>query len=442
MFKANDIRGIYNKDLDAETVYKIGFFLNKINGAEKIAVCRDVRLSSDEIFENLSKGIRDSGADVYDYGVTTTPESYYISYNKGYKITVMITASHNPPEYNGFKISREEAIPVGSENGLRELEAMVKGEEIIPCEKKGNEYKDDITDEYVAFMKSKLKGISSLNTVIDCSGGSASLIAKKIFGSKVSYIFDTPDGSFSKHSPNPMKEASRKALVAEVKSKKADVGIIFDGDADRVLFIDNKGRFVSPDLIINLLAYYLLDGKTREKVIVDIRSSKSCSYYIRDMGSTAIVWKVGHAFAKKRMREENAILGGELAGHYYLRDFHYCDSGVLAAIYVLNALRSLKKENIRFSDIIDEFTLFSHSGEINFTVEDKDGVMKKIEDHYKKENYLKFYDFDGIRFDFDEWWFNLRCSNTEQFVRLVVEADNADIMKKKIEEISKMITDE
>lgn len=439
MFNAYDIRGVYNKDFNSETAYRIGFFLRRLFDAEKIAVCRDVRLSSDEIYKNLARGIMDSGADVYNYGITTTPQSYYISYNEGYKTTVMITASHNGPEYNGFKISGEKAVPVGSETGLMKLKEWVENEEIIISEAPGKEFEADKNKEYAAFLKGKLKKSLKLKAIVDCSGGSASLIAKDVFGKKVTYIYDTPDGSFKEHNPNPMKTEARKMLAAKVKEEKADIGVIFDGDADRVMFIDNKGRFVSPDLIINLLAYYLLDGQTREKVIMDVRSSKACAFYVREMGSSAIVWKVGHAFAKKRMRDENALFGGELAGHYYFRDFFYCDSGMLAAIYVLNAVSDLLKDGIRFSDVIDEFTMFSHSGELNYTVEDKEGIMEKIKEHYMNENHMKFYDFDGIRFDFDEWWFSLRSSNTENYLRLIVEADTKDMMKKKIDEISSMI---
>ena len=441
-FKAYDIRGIYNKDFDKETAYRIGFFLKELFDAEEIAVCRDKRISSDEIFESLTRGITDSGVNVCDYGYTTTPMSYYISFKKGYKTTVMITASHNPKEYNGFKISGPDAKPVGEETGLSKLKELVENGEISVSDKKGEIVKKDIKKQYVNFMKNKLKDISGLNIAIDCSSGMSALIAKDIFGEKnIEYILDEFDGEFKGHSPNPLEEKARKMLKAAVKKNKCDVGLIFDGDADRVMFIDNKGRFVSPDLMINVIAYALIDEKP-EKVVVDIRSSKSCRNYIRLLGSEAIIWKVGHVFAKAKIKEENALFGGELAGHYYFKKFSCCDSGILAAIYVLNTLAEFKKDNIYLADFIDEVSRYAFSGEINFKVADKEKIMEKLKEKYDKAGYTKFYDFDGIRYDFIDWWFNVRPSNTEPYLRLVMEADNKEILDEKLAEVTKIIESE
>lgn len=437
-FKAYDIRGIYNRDFDKKTAYKIGFFLKELFDASEIAVCRDKRLSSDEIFENLCKGICDSGATVYDYGYTTTPMSYYISINKGYKTTVMITASHNPKEYNGFKISGPGGAPVGKEEGLLKLEELVCGGEIIPSEEKGKIISSSIKEEYVSFMKKKLKKVSNLNITVDCSSGMAGLIAEDIFGKKASYLLNEPDGEFKVHSPNPLEEDARRLITEEVVKNKSDIGIIFDGDADRVMFIDNKGRFVSPDLMINVLAYALVNGNG-ERVVCDIRSSKSCSDYIKLLGGEPYIWKVGHVFAKKKLREIDAIYGGELAGHYYFKEFGYCDSAVLAAIYILNTVAEWKRDHIHLADFIDEFSSWTSSGELNFKIENKEEIMKKVKEKYEKENVIKFYDFDGIRFDFDDWWFNMRKSNTEPYLRLVVEANSKSLLDEKIEEISGLI---
>ena len=438
IFKAYDIRGIYNKDFNKDTAYKIGFFLNKLFDAKEIAVCFDIRTSSIEIYENLKQGIIDSGTDVHNYGVTTTPMSYYIAKNKGYKTTVMITASHNPKEYNGFKISGPDAVPVGQESGLLKLKELVENEEIKPAVNKGNEIIKDIKDEYVSFMKKKLKKVSNLKFSIDCSSGSASIIARDIFGKNANIILGEPDGEFTHHSPNPLEESSRKMITDEVISTKSDIGIIFDGDADRVMFIDNKGRFVSPDLIINVLAFALLD-KEGAKVICDIRSSKSCSDYIKLLGCEPVIWKVGHVFAKAKLRETGALFGGELAGHYYFKEFGNCDSGILAAIYVLNTVSEWKRDHINLADFIDEFASWHSSGEINFKIENKKEVIEKIKDEFLKEKYIKFYDFDGIRFDFDNWWFNIRMSNTEPYLRLVVEANSKSLLEEKKEYMTKMI---
>lgn len=441
-FKAYDIRGIYNEDFNRETAYKIGFFLKELFDAEEIAVCRDVRVSSDEIFESLKDGILDSGANVANYGLTTTPMSYFISFNKGYKTTVMITASHNPKEYNGFKISGPDATPVGADTGLLKLKELVETKEIIKVEKRGKVINKDIKDEYVSYLKTKLKDISNLKISVDCSSGMSALIAKDVFGeNNVNYICDEFDGEFKSHSPNPLEEESRKMITEAVKKNKSDIGLIFDGDADRVMFIDNKGRFVSPDLMINVLCYALLEGNG-EKVIVDIRSSKACSDYIRLLSGTPIIWKVGHVFAKAKIKEEKALFGGELAGHYYFSEFSNCDSAFLAAIYILNTVSEFKKENIRLSDFIDEMSIYAFSGEINFKVADKEKIISTLNEKYSKENYYKFYDFDGIRYDFDDWWFNVRASNTEPYLRLVMEAQNKEILKEKLSEITKIIESE
>jgi len=441
-FKTYDIRGIYNKDFDKETAYRIGFFLKELFGAEEIAVCRDIRISSDEIFESLAEGILDSGTDVCDYGYTTTPMSYYISFKKGYKTTVMITASHNPKEYNGFKISGPEAAPVGEEAGLLKLKELVENGEVVKSEKRGCLKSKNIESQYINYMKKQLKNISNLNISIDCSSGMSALIAKDIFGTEnVNYILDEFDGEFKAHSPNPLDEASRKMITEAVKKNKSDVGIIFDGDADRVMFIDNKGRFVSPDLMINVLAYALL-GEKEETVVVDIRSSKSCRNYIRLLGSNVVTWKVGHVFAKAKLRELDALFGGELAGHYYFKKFGYCDSAVLATIYILNTLAEFKRDNIYLADFIDEISNYVFSGEINFKVNDKEKIIEKLNEKYSKEGYTNFYDFDGIKYEFVDWWFNVRSSNTEPYLRLVMEAADKKLLDEKLKEITKIIESE
>lgn len=437
-FKAYDIRGIYNKDFNKETAYKIGFFLKELFDAKEIAVCYDFRTSSEEIYESLKQGILDSGVDVHSFGHTTTPMSYYISHTKGYKTTVMITASHNPKEYNGFKISGPDAAPVGYDSGLSKIEKMILEKEVVISQKKGEEKAFDIKDEYVSFMKKKLKKVSNLNITVDCSSGAAGIIARDIFGKKANIILDEPDGEFKTHSPNPLEEDARKLIIDEVIKNKSDIGIIFDGDADRAMFIDNKGRFISPDLMINVLAYALVDGNG-EKVVCDIRSSKSCSDYIKLLGGEPVIWKVGHVFAKSKIKEIDALYGGELAGHYYFKEFGNCDSAFLAAVYILNTVAEWKRDNIRLSDFIDEFSSWHSSGEINFKINNKEEVVKIIKETFEKERYIKFYDFDGIRFDFDDWWFNVRLSNTEPYLRLVLEANNKELLGGKIELVKKII---
>lgn len=432
-FKSYDIRGIYPTELNEERAYRIGYFLKDLFGADKILVGRDIRLSSEALFQALAKGICDSGAMVYDAGLCTTPMIYFGSFSNDFLTSVMITASHNPKEYNGFKISGPKAAPMGEDSGLKILEEKVLHGVIEISPKKGDVISFDLKDKYLPFMKNKLLDISGLKISVDCSGGMASLLAKETLGTDgVSYLFDSFDGSFSAHSPNPLEPDSREALRRDVLEKKSDIGIIFDGDADRAMFIDNKGRFVSPDLIIAVLANVLVD-EAGQKVVMDIRSSKAVSQYIKSIGGDPVIWKVGHVYAKAKIKQLDAVFGGELAGHYYFREFGCCDSAFLAAIYLLNALAEWKKDNIYLSDVIDELSVYAFSGELNFKVENKDAVIKRVTDSFKKQGgYQKFYDFDGIRFDFDDWWFNIRKSNTEPYLRLVAEADNQTLLEEKL----------
>ncbi len=432
-FKAYDIRGLYPQEVNEEMAYRVGYFLKDLFGADKILVGRDVRLSSEVLFRALAKGICDSGASVYDAGLCTTPMIYYGSFSKDFRTSVMITASHNPKEYNGFKISGPKATPVGKESGLEQLEDKVLTGEIVPVQKAGEIYPFDLKEEYISYLKGKLADVSNLKISIDCSGGMASLIAKEVFAdANVSYLLDTFDGSFSVHSPNPLENASREILIQDVKEKKQDVGIIFDGDADRAMFVDNQGRFISPDLLIAVLGNVLVE-EAGQKVVMDIRSSKAVYQYIKSIGGQPEIWKVGHVYAKAKIKEIGAIFGGELAGHYYFSEFGCCDSAMLAAVYLLNAVAEWKKDNIYLSDVIDELSIYAFSGEMNFKVEDKDEVIKRVTHDFQKQGgYHKFYDFDGIRFDFDDWWFNIRKSNTEPYLRLVAEADNEKMLKEKI----------
>ncbi|MDI6619314.1 MAG: phosphomannomutase/phosphoglucomutase [Clostridiales bacterium] len=432
IFKAYDIRGIFGKDFDKDEVYKIGYFIPKLLNADKVLVGRDCRLSSDEILKYLCEGITDSGADVYDVGLSTTPMVYYATASHGFYASVQITASHNPKEYNGFKISKKGALPVGYDTGLKELEEMVRNHDITSENKKGKINKFDVKDEYINFLRHYVPDISKLNICVDCSNGMTSLIVKDILGKSPVYIYDTMDGSFPNHEPNPLIEKNVKDLKDEVIKNNSDIGIVYDGDGDRVVFIDNLGRFVPPDLIIGVIGKYYLK-KEKGYVLHDIRTSKSVSEYISSLGGTPYMWKVGHAFAKVKLREINGIFGGELAGHYYFRDFYNCDSGILASLIVLNVLLDLKKEGIKFSDIINSIRKYPNSGEINFKIKQKIKAMEQLrDDTVSIEEPTAFYDFDGYRIEFKNWWFNVRPSNTEPYLRLIVEADSNDLLEHKL----------
>lgn len=438
-FKAYDIRGIYNKDFNKETVYKIGYFLPKLLKSKVVLVGRDVRTSSEEIFESLCNGITDSGADVYDIGLATTPMVYFSTVHFNVDASVQITASHNPAIYNGLKISRAKAVPVGSDSGLKELEMMVNNDLVVVSEQKGSIQKKDAKEPYLAFLKQYVPDTSGLNLSIDCSHGMANLLVKDLLGSDHHYLYDHFDGTFPAHEPNPLEIENCEDLQNAVLQNKSDIGVIYDGDADRVMFLDEKGRFLQPDYITAVLGYYYL-RKEKGNVLVDIRTSRSTTEYLTNLGATVHVWKVGHAFAKNKLRELGAIFGGELAGHYYFRDFYNCDSGFLASLLVLQVVAELKKQGMTIGEFIDTVIVYANSGEMNFKLEQKDEAMQALFDRYvTNDKPEKVMDFDGYRIEFSSWWFNVRKSNTEPYLRLVVEAKTKEELQERTKELSTII---
>ena len=441
-FHAYDIRGIYNVDFDKDTVYKVGAFLPSLLGADKVLVGRDCRVSSDEIHEYLLRGITDAGADVYDIGLSTTPMVYFGTARYGFKASVQITASHNPKEYNGLKVSCENALPVGYDNGLGRIEAWIREDRELPlAEDKGNVYEKDIRQDYLDFLLGYKSDLSGLKLAFDLSNGMSSLFAKQIFGDAPAYIFDEMDGTFPNHEPNPLVHDNVVALEELVRKIGADVGVIYDGDADRVMFVDEKGHFISPDLIIALLGHYFI-GERGEKgmVIQDIRSSKAVGEYLVPMGAEMYTWKVGRANAARKLREIDGVWGGELAGHYYFRDFFYSDSGLLASILVLRVLASMKKKGLTMSELIDGIAKYRNSGEINFRLEDKQGAMDALREHFiSRETPVAMMDFDGYRVEFPDWWFNIRPSNTEPYLRFICEASSDELLESRINEVKEVL---
>lgn len=443
-FHAYDIRGIYNVDFDREVAYKVGYFIPELLDTDKVLVGRDCRVSSPEIHEWLVKGINDAGADVYDLGLSSTPMVYFGTAKHGFKASVQITASHNPREYNGMKVSRENALPVGLDSGLGQIQAWIEEGRPTPvAECRGKVIPMDIHDEYVGFLRGYMSDISGIKVAFDLSNGMACLFAHEIFGDSPAYIFDEIDGSFPNHEPNPLIHKNVEPLEALVSKTGADVGVIYDGDADRVMFVDDKARFISPDLIIGVLGKYFI-GERGEKGVVlqDIRSSKAVGEYLQPMGAEMQTWKVGRAFAARKLRELDGVWGGELAGHYYFRDFFYSDSGMLASILVLRIVASLKAEGTTLSELIDSIATYRNSGEINFRIEDKKGAMDALKDFFtSSETPAATMDFDGYRVEFPDWWFNIRPSNTEPYLRFLCEATSDELLSEKIEATKKLFVE-
>ena len=441
-FHAYDIRGIYGKDWDRETAYKIGYFIPRLLQADKVLVGRDCRVSSPEVHDAVVQGINDAGADVYDIGLSSTPMVYFGTANYGFKASVQITASHNAAPYNGMKVSTTDAQAIGYDAGLKDIKAWI--DEGVPtpvAEVRGKVYQKEILADYLAFMRKFKKDLSGITIAMDLSNGMSCLFAHEVFGEEPEYLFDTMDGRFPNHEPNPLIEANVVPLENLVREVKADAGVIYDGDADRVVFVDEKGGFISPDLLIALMGrYYVNERGLKGTVLQDIRSSKAVGEYLEPMGCQMYTWKVGRAFAAAKLREIDGIWGGELAGHFYFRDFFYSDSGLLASLIVLNIVADLKKEGKTLSQAIAEIVRYKNSGEINYRVEDKKGAMDAVKEHFMaQEKATAFMDFDGYRIEFPDWWLNIRPSNTEPYLRFLCEATSDELLKQKIDEVDHLL---
>ena len=444
-FHAYDIRGIYNVDFNKDDAYKVGYFLPELLGAKKVLVGRDCRVSSPEIHDYLIKGITDAGADVDDIGLSSTPLVYFGTANYGYKASVQITASHNPAEYNGMKVSRENALPVGLDTGLGQIKQWIdEGRPTPPAAKKGSVKEIDIKADYIAFLKKYKGDYGNLKIAFDLSNGMANLFAKEVYkGEDASFLFDELDGRFPNHEPNPLIPKNVEPLRKEVARIGADLGVIYDGDADRVMFVDDRSRFVAPDLVIAMMAKYFCDerGEKNPRVLQEIRSSKAVAeYLVKNYNAEVHTWRVGRAFAAPKLREIDGLWGGELAGHYYFKDFFYSDSGMLSSIIVLRIVAALKKQGIRLSEEIDRLTGYENSGEINFKLEAKKEAMDAVKAYYEaKETPTKVMDFDGYRLEFPQWWFNIRPSNTEPYLRFICEATSKELLNEKIEEVKNLL---
>lgn len=442
-FKAYDFRGIYNQDFTLDTIYKFGYFLPKLLKTDKILVGRDMRISSPDMFIALSNGITDSGADVYDMGLTTTPMVYYFTAKHDFEGSVMITASHNPKEYNGLKVSRKGALPCGYDSGLGDLEKMIQNNTVTSSSNKGKIIDYPVKDEYIEFLKTYQTDISNLKIAMDCSNGMGSILVKDIFGSQPNYIFDDLDGSFPNHEANPLEMENIVDLQKLVHQTKADIGVIFDGDADRVMFVDEKGSFIPPDLLISVMGHFFNQHpqyKNGGLYIQDIRTSKSVAEYLEKFNFSPYIWKVGRAFAALKLREIDGIFGGEFAGHYYLKDFYYSDSAMVASLIILKVFSDMKKEGISVSQLIQDIATYYNTGEINFKITQKSEAMEALRVHFsQQEEVTKFMDFDGYRIEFKDWWFNVRPSNTEPYLRLLMEAKTRELLDSKLEEAKSII---
>lgn len=426
IFKAYDIRGKYPDEINEEISYKIGFATAQFIEGRTLAVAQDVRKSAPLVAKATINGILDAGFDVIDIGLATTPMLYFAVGKFGYSGGMMVTASHNPPEYIGFKICREFAIPIGEKNGLKNIKAMIKKIE-AKSSNIGTITRKSILTDYKKHILSFIANIRKLRIVVDTANGTVGVFFNKIFEElpiEIIPLYFEPDGSFPNHEPNPLKDKNIRDVCRTVVKTKADLGVAFDGDGDRCIFIDERGRRIPSDIITILLAKEALSKYKGATVVYDLRSSWIVKEEIEKAGGVPVRERVGHAFIKQTMRGYNAILGGELSGHYYFREHFFCDSGLVAFTKILNYLAS---DTRKMSEIIKPYKRYFATGEINFFSKDKDGVIKKISKVFSNAKQDKL---DGITVQYKDWWFNLRKSNTEPLLRLNLEAKSKELLKK------------
>jgi phosphomannomutase len=440
-FKAYDIRGKVPSELNKELAYKIGRAFSKFTNAKKIVIGYDIRKSSVEISEALKNGLTDSGVDVIDIGLCGTEMIYFSTPHFDADGGIMITASHNPPEYNGMKFVGKGSVPVGYDSGLNEVEKMIVNNELGEVSKtKGSVTKKDVMNEFINNLSKFYdpKKIDSFKVVVNAGNGCAGLSLDQLepkIPIRMIKIFNNPDGNFPNGVPNPMLEENRKLTIDAIKKENAHLGVAWDGDYDRCFFFDEKGNFIEGYYIVGLLAKSILKKHPGEKIVHDPRLVWNTIEVVEKAGGTAVVSKSGHAYIKQKMREVNSVYGGEMSAHHYFRDNAYSDSGMIPFLLILQLMSEEKKT---LAQLVDEMIAdYPCSGEINSTIDDPAGKIKEIENKYSGG---KIDHLDGVSIEFAKWRFNLRMSNTEPILRLNVESRGDEkLMKEKTEELLKLI---
>lgn len=463
IFKAYDIRGKVPSELDEDIAYKFGRAFVTFLSCKEVCVGQDARKSSPKLYQALVKGITEQGANVINIGLCSTPLFYFATHN--YSAGIMVTASHNPAEYNGFKLCRNGTVPISGDTGIKEIETLVAKNKFKPAAKKGIITKHDYFKEFLDFCLKHKGNIKPMKIVVDTANGMGGYVLPEFFKQlpqlEVIPLFWSIDMSFPNHEANPLKPENMIDLQNAVKTHKADLGIAIDGDADRIMFVDEKAQLICSDFIgamiglefinlnINLnkqmsqqankqINEQILKQKHPEKKLTlgyDIRCSNIVKEVWENAGAKTIVTKVGHALIKETMRKEKIFFVGEFSGHFYYEETDYTENTSLTMLQVLNIISEKDKP---LSELIKPFRKYHQSGEINFEVHDKIGKMKELETLYKKSakeiNWL-----DGITVKFNGWWFNVRPSNTDPVLRLNVEANTKKQLEEKLEEVKKVI---
>ncbi len=440
IFHDYDIRAIMGEDLDEEGVEKIAAGLVEMFHPKVVAIGYDMRTTSPQIYQALLKGLKGKVKEIWDLGLISTDMSYFVAgYYSGVDLVIMITASHNPAEFNGMKITRGGAYPVGGKDGLYQLrDLLIKG--FVPSIKLNYFTQAVNKDVWSDWIKENLKLIDlpkmkHFKVVIDAGNSMAGYFIPKfqkyLPNLEVIPLFFELDGSFPNHIPNPLLPSAIKTVQEKVKEEKADLGVLFDGDGDRMFLMDGKGRLFSGTQTTALLAEHLLDKYPRSLILHNIVTGRVVKDVVEAKGGKVEITPVGHSNIKRIMRRTGALFGGEHSGHYFYRQLYYADNAILS---FLLALEYASLSGLSFAQLYDKYAKYPQSGEINFRVDDKKKVIEDIKNHFSS-NAKRVLDFDGVRLDYDDYWFNVRASNTQPLLRLNMEADNEEILKQHLAEV-------
>ena len=442
VFKAYDIRGLYPSQLDEEGAYRIARAYAEHFEPRSVAIGRDMRLSSPAMCEAVIEGVADGGADVSDLGLVGTEMVYHAVAELGLDGGICVTASHNPKDYTGMKIVRRGALPVGGDSGLAEIRALAEAGFEAPGDRHGAVEQQDVWASFVAKVLSfvDIGAITPQRIVVDAANGMAGVMLPRVLEAlpqlEVVRCNFEPDGSFPNHEPNPLLPENREFIVAKVIEERADLGVAYDGDADRCFFVDDTGEFVPGDFATALIADAILSTSSGEKVIYDVRASWAVPEAIERAGGIPLVSRVGHAYIKQRMRKEDAIFAGEVSAHYYFRDFSQADTGVVPFVVMLELI---SRSGRKLSELLAPYrSRYFLTGEINTVVDDVPLRLQELKERYTAQG-ARVSHLDGISIEFDDWHFNVRPSNTEPLLRLNLEALSAELMEEKRNEVLSVI---
>jgi phosphomannomutase len=438
IFKAYDVRGVYPEELNEELARRIANAFAVYVGKGPIVVGRDMRVSSPSISAAAIDGVTAAGMDVIDIGMCTTPMNYFAIGHLEAAGGLMTTASHNPAKYNGFKISREKAIPFSYETGIGELQKIVEAGKYREAGRKGSVSTKEVAQAYIEHVLASAGKIRPLKLVIDAGNGITGMFLPMLLEKlpcDVTAMYFEPDGTFPNHEANPLKPENVADLQEKVKEIGADLGIAMDGDGDRCAFVDENGRTVSSDIVTALIAREVLAHEPGAGILYDLRSSRAVPEEVLANGGRPVRSRVGHAYMKTIMREQDIPFGGELSGHYYFKENYYADSGFIAMVKVLTLLSESGKP---FSEMIRPLKRYYATGEVNFTVADKDAKIAELAGKFADAgiDYL-----DGITVSYKRWWFNVRKSNTEPVLRLNLEAETARLRDEMAEKVKKLLSE-